>query len=152
MSPTLPNADELEVVALLKQRDGQTFDGEVHLSSAEAAVIAAQIERLSRERHGSEDETMNEADYLLLEIRAELDRARAKFPASDNLTTIAMFEEAGEVAKAVLSEDPSAVRKECVQLAVMAMRIVLDGDPSTTAYRAKHHQLPPLVMRPEFEE
>lgn len=88
---------------------------------------------------------MNDADYLLLEIRAELDRAQSKFPASDNLTTIAMFEEAGEVAKAVLSEDPAAVRKECVQLAVMAMRIVLDGDPSTTAYRAKYHGLPPLV-------
>jgi len=50
MIPTLPNADELEVVALLKERDGQTFDGEVHLSSAEAAAITAQIERLTRER------------------------------------------------------------------------------------------------------
>ena len=93
-----------------------------------------------------------EMNQLLTDISIELRRARAKFPADDNLTTIAMFEEAGEVAKAVLSEDPAAVRKECVQLAVMAMRIVLDGDPSTTAYRAKYHQLPPLVARQEFEE
>lgn len=86
-----------------------------------------------------------EVNQLLADISIELRRARASFPAVDNLTTIAMLEEAGEVAKAVLSEDPAAVRKECVQLAVMAMRIVLDGDPSTTAYRAKHHGLPPLV-------
>lgn len=86
-----------------------------------------------------------EVNQLLADISRELRHARAKFPADDNLTTIAMLEEAGEVAKAVLSEDAAAVRKECIQLAVMAMRIVLDGDRSTDAYRAKHHGLPPIV-------
>lgn len=87
-----------------------------------------------------------EIEALLHEIREELNRARGLFPADDNLTTIAMMEEAGEVAKAVLSEDPRAVRKECVQLAVMAMRIVLDGDWSTRGYRAKQG-LPPLGLQ-----
>jgi putative DNA primase/helicase len=73
---------------------------------------------------------------FLLEVRAEVDRARAKFP-GDNLTTIALFEEAGEVAKAVLQENPEKLRKEAIQLACMALRVVLDGDVSTTAYRAR---------------
>jgi hypothetical protein len=70
MTPTLPSADELEVVALLKERDGQTFDGEAHLSSAEAAAITAQIERLTRER----DEAL-----------AEIERMTPKFVAYDYL-------------------------------------------------------------------
>jgi len=86
----------------------------------------------------------NNVDRFLVEVSAEIERARAKFP-GDNLTTIAMFEEAGEVAKAVLSESPEAIRKECVQLACMAARITLDGDTSTTGYRAAQHGLAPIV-------
>jgi hypothetical protein len=68
-SPTLPKADELEVVALLKGRDGQTFDAEVHLSSAEAAVIAAQIERLTRERDEALDILLKADSFVLGDIQ-----------------------------------------------------------------------------------
>lgn len=76
-------------------------------------------------------------------VLEELSRARAKFP-GDNLNTIAMMEEAGEVAKAVLEESPERVRRECIQLAVMAARITLDGDSSTDTYRRRYHELGPV--------
>lgn len=79
---------------------------------------------------------------FLADVRVEIVRARTKFP-GDNLTTIALMEEVGEVAKAVLDETPERVRKEAVQVACMAARLVLDGDSSTTAYRAaRSGQLP----------
>jgi hypothetical protein len=82
-NPTLPNADELEVVALLKERDGQTFDGEVHLSSVEAAAITAQIERLTRERDEALEQigAINERaldDVSNLTMRAEAAEAEVK--------------------------------------------------------------------------
>jgi seryl-tRNA synthetase len=83
MTPTLPNADELEVVALLKERDGQTFGGEIHLSSAEAAAIIAQIERITRERDEALEQigAINERsldDVSNLTMRAEAAEAEVK--------------------------------------------------------------------------
>jgi hypothetical protein len=109
MTSTLPNADELEVVALLKQRDGQTFDGEVHLSSAEAAAIIAQIERLTRER----DEAL-----------AEVERMTPKFVAYDYLEAPRKAEAAeaevkrleGELANANVAVD--AFSEICDELGV----------------------------------
>jgi hypothetical protein len=74
-------------------------------------------------------------ETLIREIIAELDRARAKFP-GDNVTTLAMAEEAGELATAVFEEPRAAVRKEAIQTAVMAMRVVLDGDATLRLWRA----------------
>lgn len=50
--------------------------------------------------------------------------------------TIALAEEFGELAKAILDEPAAQVRKEAVQTAVMAARVVLDGDGSVTEWRA----------------
>lgn len=75
------------------------------------------------------------ADAFLAEVRAELIRARAKFP-GDRIMTIALAEEFGELCKAVLDEPAANVRKEAVQTAVMAARIVLDGDGSVTEWRS----------------
>ena len=69
------------------------------------------------------------------EIFAELERARAKFP-GDNVTMLALMEEVGELAKATFEESRAAVRKEAIQVAVMAMRVVLDGDATLTIWRA----------------
>src|SRR3546814_17911324 len=60
----------------------------------------------------------------LAEVRAELMRARAKFP-GDRIMTIALAEEFGELCKAVLDESADRIRKEAVQTAVMAARVAL---------------------------
>lgn len=68
------------------------------------------------------------------EIMAELVRARAKFP-GDNVTMLALMEEVGELAKATFEESRAAVRKEAVQVAVMAIRVILDGDATLNEWR-----------------
>lgn len=80
---------------------------------------------------------------LVEEILAELKRARTKFP-GDNVTTLAMAEEAGELATAAFDEPRDAVRKEAIQTAVMAMRVVLDGDATLRLWRAMRG-LDPLI-------
>lgn len=72
---------------------------------------------------------------LASEILAELQRARAKFPGK-NVTFAALVEEVGELAKATFEEPRVNVRKEAVQVAVMAMRMVLDGDHTFDDWRA----------------
>lgn len=66
-------------------------------------------------------------EALCSEILSELNRARSKFPGR-NVSFAALIEEVGELATAVFEESADRVRKEAVQVAVMAMRIVLDGD------------------------
>lgn len=75
-------------------------------------------------------------ELFLLEVRAELLRARSKFP-GDRIMTIALAEEFGELCKAILDEPAANVRKEAVQTAVMAARVVLDGDGAVKAWRAE---------------
>jgi hypothetical protein len=94
-----------------------------------------------------EDEQAGEAvDTFLAEVRAELMRARAKFP-GDRIMTIALAEEFGELCKAVLDECSANVRKEAVQTAVMCARVVLDGDGSVNDWRAGKG-LDPLTAKP----
>lgn len=88
---------------------------------------------------------VDEQKKLVDEILAELARARTKFP-GDNVTLAALMEEVGELAKATFEESRAKVRKEAVQVAVMAMRMVLDGDHTYDAWRASMG-LDPLVER-----
>lgn len=69
------------------------------------------------------------------EILRELERARAKFPEQDVWITLsALTEEVGELNQAILQfeHEPhknityEKIRKEAVQVACMAMRVVLD--------------------------
>ena len=71
---------------------------------------------------------------LMAEISIELANARAKFP-GDNVTMLALVEEVGELSKALFEEPRARVRKEAVQVAVMAMRVVLDGDSTLDGWR-----------------
>ncbi len=66
-------------------------------------------------------------------IMSEVEKAREKFPAP-NTTFAAMVEEVGEVGKALMDLELGAIHrddliKECVQVAVMAVRIATEGDP-----------------------
>lgn len=85
----------------------------------------------------------NQIDSFLGEVRVEIVRARSKFP-GDRIMTIALAEEFGELAKAILDEPAANVRKEAVQTATMAARVVLDGDGSVAEWRAARG-LDPLV-------
>lgn len=67
-------------------------------------------------------------------ISDELRRARAKHPTS-RVTNTAMVEEVGEVAKALMDEAGFRVREEVVQVAAMAVRLLLDGDDYMQAFR-----------------
>lgn len=82
-------------------------------------------------------------DEFLEAVRAEIARARDLFP-GDELQTLAFNEEVGELNKAILDESPAAVRKEAIQVACMAARIVLDGDSSVVEWR-KRRGLDPLI-------
>lgn len=74
-----------------------------------------------------------------LEIEAELERARAKFP-MPNPTFVALVEEVGELAQALLKckpglhEPSKAVYEEAIQVAVMAIRVLEEGDRDYPAY------------------
>jgi hypothetical protein len=85
---------------------------------------------------GDAEQADEAVDAFLAEVRAELIRARAKFP-GDRIMTIALAEEFGELCKAVLDECSANVRKEAVQTAVMCARVVLDGDGSVNDWRAE---------------
>lgn len=79
--------------------------------------------------------TANPEMDLAVEIVAELERARQKFPGK-NVTFAALVEEVGELATATFEEPRANVRKEAVQVAVMAMRMILDGDHTFDQWRA----------------
>lgn len=78
---------------------------------------------------------MTDLDDLFYAIRSELKLAREKFP-GDNVTMLALMEEVGELAKATFEEPRINVRKEAVQVAVMAIRVILDGDCTLDIWRA----------------
>lgn len=75
-----------------------------------------------------------EGEQFLFEVSTELVRARAKFPSNEGLLA-ALTEEVGEVAKAVMEEPWENVRKECVQVAAVAMRLAEEGDTSLDRLR-----------------
>lgn len=75
-------------------------------------------------------------DHFISVLRDELARARAKFP-SANFSTLALVEEVGELAQAVLKVRAgkwhrTRVFDEAIQVAAMAMRVALEVDDSLT--------------------
>lgn len=74
-------------------------------------------------------------DHFLTAVQLEALRAQTLFPNPAGLLT-ALVEEVGEVAKAMLDESMDRVRKECIQVAAMALRLATEGDPTLDAVRA----------------
>ncbi len=73
------------------------------------------------------------------DVAAEVNRARALFPSS-NLVMAALTEEVGELAQALLKVaagkwDKSRIVEEAIQVAAMACRVAVEGDPSFTSYK-----------------
>lgn len=82
---------------------------------------------------------MNDAQFLL-DVQAELESARLRFPSS-NLVLTALTEEVGELAQACLKHAAGKWPKghiwlEAVQVAAMACRVAVESDPSL--YRAPY--------------
>lgn len=76
----------------------------------------------------------HEESKVMMDIIEELARARRLFP-GDNVTFLALSEEVGELAKALFEESRENVRKEAIQVAVMAVRIIMDGDCTLSDWR-----------------
>ena len=75
-----------------------------------------------------------QTECFLDDVRAELIAAQTKFPDSV-LSLAALMEEVGELAQAMLKVHAGKwpkerIREEAVQVAVMAMRVALEGDRS----------------------
>jgi NTP pyrophosphatase (non-canonical NTP hydrolase) len=75
-----------------------------------------------------------------LAITAELEKARSKFPGTRHCMN-ALTEEVGELAQALLEQEykpeqdfNSEVRKEAIQVAAMAIRILEEGDTTFPNY------------------
>lgn len=71
---------------------------------------------------------LHPAATTIADLRAEVVRARRKFPGNRHLLA-ALVEEVGELAQAYLQRKPaSEVRKEAIQIACVALRILEEGD------------------------
>lgn len=95
------------------------------------------VDRLVRaERRVAVLEAKPNADVaaFFAEVFAEVKSARAKFPASVG-NMVALTEEVGELAKAMIDEPSERVRAEAVQVAAMALRVALEGDPTLDGLR-----------------
>lgn len=83
---------------------------------------------------GTVDCVKADTEAFLVAVRAELARARAKFPSAE-ISAVALMEEVGELARALLEESRERVTEEAVQVAAMACRVAYDWDPSVEKYR-----------------
>ena len=76
---------------------------------------------------------------FMYEVNHEVNRACTKFPDPWGLST-ALTEEVGELAKALMDEPSKNVYTEAVQVAAMACRIAIQGDPSLDRIREARGQ------------
>ena len=67
-------------------------------------------------------------DHTIADIKDEVRRARSKHTGNRHMLA-ALMEEVGELAQALLQgKDPGDVRKEAVQVACVAIRLIEEGD------------------------
>lgn len=124
----------------------RTLSGELMSLPWDSVAASRRRSRINRLKHDLgkiEGGAVHEFDEVLSAVANELARARAKFP-GENVTFAALVEEVGELATALFSEEAAAVRAEAVQVAVMALRVILDGDHTFAAWR-RDRDLDPLA-------
>lgn len=94
---------------------------------------------------------MGPHDLCFLEqVREEVGRARGLFPKPDGLM-VALTEEVGELAKALLDEPWKRVEEEAVQVAAMALRVATEGDPTLSKLREKRVRVLPSGQDPNVK-
>jgi phosphoribosyl-ATP pyrophosphohydrolase len=86
------------------------------------------------------DETLIDDDIFAEQVLDEVLRARKLFPGSSGLLA-ALIEEVGELARALMDESDDEVWTEATQVAAMALRLAVEGDPSLDAVREAHARL-----------
>ena len=64
---------------------------------------------------------------LINAVAEEVHCSRAQFPGNRHMY-VALGEEVGEVARALLENDREKLVKECIQVAASAIRIAAEGD------------------------
>lgn len=84
-------------------------------------------------------------DAIIVAIRQEYTRVLAKF-SDPSCSMTALTEEVGELAKALLDESPERIQDEAVQVAVVAIRVALQGDPSIDSLRRSRGLVASAVM------
>lgn len=75
-----------------------------------------------------------ESTEFLGKVLREYENALDLFP-SHSLNTIALMEEVGEPARALLDETKERIVEEAIQVAALAMKIALHGDDSVDRVR-----------------
>ena len=131
---TITDESLTKVSAILDRIDALPFE-EPGVILGTGAMLQAAIKQ-TLQTYPPQPSVSVAEDALCSEILAELTRARAKFPGK-NVTFAALVEEVGELATATFEESADRVRKEAVQVAVMAMRMILDGDHCYEPWRAE---------------
>ena len=123
----------LEAIAIVAEARNKCVPGE----RFEALnLVMGDLEDARRRDQAKPAAQVTVEESLCDDILAELARARSKFPGK-NVTFAALVEEVGELATATFEESADRVRKEAVQVAVMAMRMILDGDLTFEPWRSE---------------
>ena len=113
-----------ELGRFMQQPGGEYRYGMAWLPDAPAAPEAVRMDAPTDEQ----------IDTFLNCVRLELMHALDEFPDPAG-SMAALTEEVGEVAKALLDEPQEDVHTECVQTAVVALRVAVQGDPSLDPIR-----------------
>lgn len=119
------------------------------LADFNRAVTDAHRALPRRESHPATNDAKAPTSATMAAISAEVCRARTKFP-GNRMMLAALTEEVGEVAKALLQKLPAdEVRKEAVQVACVAIRIIEEGDASFADLTEEESKGVPPPMDPE---
>lgn len=136
------NVAEHMTTARLNQISTKLSDTRIMVDRHEKVMRGAATVTISDGWTRGEAETYSEKSLdgdiaiFLNEVRREIYLACTKFP-DPQCSVAALGEEFGELCKAMLDEDTVLVRKEAIQVACMAFRVAVQGDPTLANYRMR---------------